>query len=105
MSAYPIRPLRPAHFDLLDEIADGAETNRHCRISARLLGRVLAIRLGLRVFDAQRVAKAWQSDQRRKAGTLSAGIRRQFGRSGHTPRRRCRQPSQPAAVAFHGTVH
>jgi hypothetical protein len=58
------RAIAAALFGVLDEIADAAvKTSRHDRTSARLLGRVLAFRLGLRVIEGQRVAKAWQSSR------------------------------------------
>ena len=46
-------------FVILDEIAATARASTDVRISARLVGRVLGMRLGLRTWEAQRVAKAW----------------------------------------------
>lgn len=56
------KAIAAALFRLLDEIADttAKETSRQGKTSARLLGRVLAFRLSLPVFEGQRVAKGWQ---------------------------------------------
>jgi hypothetical protein len=53
-----------ALFKLLDEIAGTAKATSRGRISGRLVGRVLAVRLGISVWEAQTVAKAWQAARR-----------------------------------------
>jgi hypothetical protein len=60
------KAIAAALFGLLDEIEDtvAKATSPQGSISARLLGRVLAFRLGLPMFEAQRVAKAWQATRR-----------------------------------------
>jgi hypothetical protein len=45
---------RAGLFGILDDIAVGARAAHRGRISARLLGRVLAYRVGLPVWDCQR---------------------------------------------------
>jgi len=47
-------------YALLDEISDTARATNRGRMSARLLGRALALRIGLPVWECQRVAKAWK---------------------------------------------
>jgi hypothetical protein len=47
-------------YALLDEISETARATNRGRMSARLLGRALALRIGLPVWECQRVAKAWK---------------------------------------------
>jgi hypothetical protein len=61
------RAIAAALFKLLDEIAGTAKATSRGRISARLVGRVLAMRLGISIWEAQTAAKAWQA-ARRKVG-------------------------------------
>jgi hypothetical protein len=69
------RAIAAALLKLLDEIAAAAKATSHGRISGRLIGRVLACELGISVWEAQTVAKAWQAARRkvgleRRTGTL-----------------------------------
>jgi hypothetical protein len=54
------RGIRRLLYALLDEISDTARATYRGRMSARLLGRALALRVGLPVWECQRVAKAWK---------------------------------------------
>jgi hypothetical protein len=54
---------------LLDEISDTARATYRGRMSARLLGRALALRIGLPVWECQRVAKAWKRERLSVGGT------------------------------------
>jgi hypothetical protein len=60
---------------VLDEIAETARaTSSTGRVSRRLIGRVLAVRLGIPVWTGQTVAKRW-----------ARGARRARCRRGHGP--------------------
>jgi hypothetical protein len=56
--------IRRLLYALLDEISDTARATYRGRMSARLLGRALALRIGLPVWECQRVAKAWKREHR-----------------------------------------
>jgi hypothetical protein len=58
------RGIRRLLYALLDEISDTARATYRGRMSARLLGRALALRMGLPVWHCQRVAKAWKRERR-----------------------------------------
>jgi hypothetical protein len=51
-------------YAVLDDISDTARATYRARMSARLLGRALALRMGLPVWQCQRVAKAWKQERR-----------------------------------------
>jgi len=70
-------------YALLDEICDTARATYRGRMSARLLGRALALRIGLPVWECQRVAKAWKRQR------LPVGARRSWPRL-EDPRRSLR---------------
>jgi hypothetical protein len=57
-------------YAVLDDISDTARATYRARMSARLLGRALALRMGLPVWQCQRVAKAWKQE-RRSVGRLA----------------------------------
>jgi hypothetical protein len=65
------RAIAAALFKLLDEIATTAKATSRGRISARLLGRALGMRLGIPVWEAQTVAKAWQAARRSRQSMLT----------------------------------
>jgi hypothetical protein len=69
-------------YALLDEISDTARATNRGRMSARLLGRALALRIGLPVWECQRVAKAWKRQRHPVGGARRPWPRLEdFGRS------------------------
>jgi len=66
--------IRRLLYAALDDISDTARATNRARMSARLLGRALALRLGLPVWECQRVAKAWKRE-RPRGGLISQGVR------------------------------
>jgi hypothetical protein len=76
--------IRRLLYALLDEISDTARATYRGRISARLLDRTLALRMGLPVWHCQRVAKAWKLERRTVVRLADASGSVGFRRSGGT---------------------
>jgi hypothetical protein len=82
-------------YALLDEISDTARATYRGRMSARLLGRALALRIGLPVWECQRVAKAWKRE-RLSVGGARRPWPRFSGKEGPRLSLRARGPSESA---------